>query len=272
MASRSQFAKVFWFFSSKKNRLLCLSVNTPTRALSRIEARALKPGDEHYSAYVGPPALYDLMGASQFRLLTALGLRETHRLLDFGCGSLRAGRMFLPYLLPGHYHGIEPNAWLVTDAIAAEVGEAQVALKQPRFSHNDDFATDVFGVTFDFILAQSILSHTGRDLTGRLLSNFAGSLAETGLVLATFVHVGSMGLAQETEASGWIYPGCVAYQPETVLAQIRSAGLWGLWLPWYHPSQQWYVMAKLPKYLPPRAKFPHLSGAVLTGGEFAASS
>ena len=243
-----------------------------TRRLDRTNAKGLTAGDDHYSAYVGPPALYDLMGASQFRLLTALGLRERHSVLDFGCGSLRAGRLLLPYLQPGKYFGIEPNAWLVRDAVAAEIGDDQIRLKKPRFSHNADFRTDVFGTQFDFILAQSILSHTGRDLTQRVLANFAASLADAGLVLATFVHVGSMGLAAETQEDGWVYPGCFAYHPETILGWIRAAGLHGRWLPWFHPSQQWYAMAKLPRHLPPAAKFSHLSGAVLSDMDFAASS
>ncbi|MFP8873463.1 MAG: hypothetical protein VCB42_02780, partial [Myxococcota bacterium] len=83
-----------------------------TRHVSSEEARTLEPGSEHYTAYVGPPRDYDSMGATQFRLLCTLGLREHHRLLDFGCGSLRAGRFLIPYLKPGHYHGVEPNRWL----------------------------------------------------------------------------------------------------------------------------------------------------------------
>ncbi|MHC4422967.1 MAG: hypothetical protein ACYS1E_20600, partial [Planctomycetota bacterium] len=71
------------------------------RDLPRDEAQQLRAGAEHYMAYVGPPDRYDLMGASQFRLLCTLGLRAPHRLLDFGCGSLRAGRLFIPYLNPG---------------------------------------------------------------------------------------------------------------------------------------------------------------------------
>jgi cyclopropane fatty-acyl-phospholipid synthase-like methyltransferase len=242
------------------------------RALTRSQARTLKPGDPHYTAYVGPPDLYDLMGASQFRLLCTLGLRDTHKLLDFGCGSLRVGRLLLPYLQPGNYHGIEPNAWLVQDAIANEIGNDQIRIKQPKFSHNADFATDVFGTKFDFILAQSIISHTGRQLTAQLLRNFTASLTDIGIALATFVHVGSMGLAEETQAEGWIYPECVAFHPDTVLATIRAAGLHGTWLPWHHPSQQWYAMAKSSKILPPKAKLAHLSGAVLNTPEFAAST
>src|ERR1700722_19889133 len=72
-------------------------------AKAKVEEIAqLRPGDPHYMAYVGPPTHYDFMGATQFRLLCALGLRAHHTLLDFGCGSLRAGRFFLTYLDPGN--------------------------------------------------------------------------------------------------------------------------------------------------------------------------
>jgi len=51
----------------------------------------LETGSKHYRAFVGPPDKYDLVSAMQFNLLTSLGLRECHHLLDIGCGSLRAG-------------------------------------------------------------------------------------------------------------------------------------------------------------------------------------
>jgi hypothetical protein len=73
-------------------------METPDRDLSEEHAKQLRPGAEHYMAYVGPPDQYDLMGASQFGLLVTLGLRDTHRVLDFGCGSLRLGRQLIPYV------------------------------------------------------------------------------------------------------------------------------------------------------------------------------
>ena len=55
--------------------------------------RGLQLGDHHYRAFVDFPGRYDVGAAAmQFSLLTALGLREDHSLLDIGCGSLRAGR------------------------------------------------------------------------------------------------------------------------------------------------------------------------------------
>ena len=50
----------------------------------------------NYKGYDGSDDNYDLVGAMQFNLLTALGLREYHKFLDIGCGSLRAGRLSTP--------------------------------------------------------------------------------------------------------------------------------------------------------------------------------
>ncbi|WP_036279066.1 class I SAM-dependent methyltransferase [Methylocystis sp. ATCC 49242] len=244
-------------------------MSNDVKSLMRADAKKLQPGDAHYSAYVGPPQHYDFMGASQFRLLTTLGLRDHHRLLDFGCGSLRAGRLFIPYLLPGNYYGIEPNKWLIEEAIEKEVGRDQIRIKQPHFSHNSDFDSRVFGVKFNFIVAQSIFSHCGADLIEAALAGFRDVLEDDGLVLATFVHLGAAGLNEEFTDKGWAYPRCVAYRPETILGFIRSAGLVGDWIPWRH-WQDWYMIGRTRAALPHKSSFGHLTGVVLRDRELSA--
>ena len=131
----------------------------------------LKPGDPHYRAYVGPPADYDLIAAMTFNLLTTLGLRQHHSLLDVGCGSLRIGRLLIPYLNRGKYFGIEPAEWLVAEGIKQELGETVVQTKRPTFFFTDSPETVVRAkVSFDFALAQSIFSHCGLDLIRGWLS------------------------------------------------------------------------------------------------------
>ena len=247
-------------------------MNEQVRNISREDAKKLGPGAHHYSAFVGPPWEYDFMGATQFRLLTTLGLRENHKLLDFGCGSLRAGRLLIPYLLPEHYFGVEPNTWLVEDAIRCEIGADQIRIKRPKFSNNKEFSADEFETKFDYIVAQSIFSHTGRDLLVRALANFKQNLQETGLVLATLIHANTKGLGAEYKGNGWVYPGCVAYEPETILQLIRGAGLYGQLLPWFHPRQYWYLMAQSQARLLPLSKLSHLSGAVVYSKDLASST
>lgn len=237
-----------------------------TRNLTRAEATTLRPGDNHYAAYVGPPGQYDFMGATQFRLLTTLGLRAGHRVLDFGCGSLRTGRLLIPYLDPGCYFGIEPNEWLLRDAIGAEVGEDLVRIKRPSFDANADFQVDVFGVAFDFVVAQSVFSHASSGLVERGLSGFRGVLADGGLVACTFVDAPSSELS--SHADGWTYPGCVRYTHDEVMALFGTCGLSAVRLPWYHPRQVWYLAAKPGGWLPREAELAHLTGAVLNAPEF----
>jgi SAM-dependent methyltransferase len=233
------------------------------RGLTRDAAKALHAGSEHYTAYVGPPDQYDFMGATQFRLLTALGLREHHAVLDFGCGSLRAGRLLIPYLLEGRYYGLEPNRWLIDDAIERELGQAIIDLKRPTFLHHSDFSATTFGVSFDYILAQSIFSHAGPDLVSRCLADFRSCLKKSGLILATFVQPHQIGTSEDPGESGWVYPGCVTYKLDTVMAMIEGAGLVGRALPWFHPRQTWFAMALSPDELPALSDGVHLSGVVL---------
>jgi SAM-dependent methyltransferase len=240
------------------------------RTLTDLQAKSLPAGAAHYTAYVGPPGQYDLMGATQFRLLVTLGLREFHHVLDFGCGSLRAGRLLIPYLAPGHYHGIEPNRWLVEDAVERQLGADMVALKRPHFHDFDDFRAERCGVEFDFILAQSIFSHCGADLIATSLRGFRQALTPRGLALVTLLHPGQDG-ATEFDGSGWVYPRSVAHARRTVTAIIAAAGLFGRPLPWFHPRQTWYALARDPGALPPRAFDRHLRGSLLNVPDWQAS-
>jgi SAM-dependent methyltransferase len=234
--------------------------NPNTRQLSAEQAVKLDAGADHYRAYVGPPDQYDFMGATQFRLLTTLGLRESHNLLDFGCGSLRAGKLFIPYLLPGRYFGLDPNKWLIDEAIEKELGRDIINLKRPTFRHDDDFRPTRFETSFDFVVAQSIFSHTGSDLIGKMVREFRACLKPDGLVLATFVLPHQMDGAAEFTGTGWVYPDCVAYEPDTIISLIAQGGLVGRQLPWFHPRQTWFVMAHRVDALPSPVEDTELAG------------
>ncbi|MEJ2220817.1 MAG: class I SAM-dependent methyltransferase [Desulfobacterales bacterium] len=231
-----------------------------------MDISKLKPGDNHYQAYVGPPAQYDFMGATQFRLLCTLGLRAHHYLLDFGCGSLRSGRLFLSYLDEGRYFGIEPNKWLIEDSISNQVGKDLIELKKPRFDYNSDFKTDVFSEQFDFIVAQSIFSHTGRDIIATAMRNMKESLKPDGLIVATFIE----GI-KDYDGNGWVYPDCVKYSPVTIKRFAKETGLFASRIPWFHPRQTWYLFGRNKSRLPNKVMRRYLAGAVLFEPEFAAS-
>ena len=203
----------------------------------------LKPGDAHYRAYVGPPEDYDLIAAMTFNLLTTLGLRQHHSLLDVGCGSLRIGRLLIPYLNRGKYFGIEPNEWLVREGIKRELGETLLEIKSPTFFFSD--SPDMIAqanTSFDFVLAQSIFSHCGLDLVKNWLSAISHSLAQNGALIATFL-IGE----EDSSKTGWIYPDCVNYRRATLERAASDVKLRFEILDWKHPRQTWALFAA-PKF------------------------
>ena len=240
-----------------------------TRNLSIEQAGKLPAGADHYRAYVGPAGRFDFMSSSQFALLFALGIREHHKVLDFGCGSLRLGRLLIPFLREGGYFGIDPNAWLIEEALDRELGRGIVDIKKPIFAYNDDFSTKVFSEKFDFTMAQSILTHTGPGTLRTFIRSAAETLSENGLLLFSYVRDPNQDCPLPND--GWYYPECVRYSESWILEEVHAAGLHGLPLPWYHPGAVWMAASRTPSGLPNAENLDLLKGAVLREPQFTAS-
>ena len=198
-----------------------------------------KPGSDHYRSYIGWPENYDVVAASAFSLMAELGLREEHKLLDIGCGSLRIGRLFIPYLNVGNYVGVEPNEWLVRDGIKYETGQDQIDIKKPRFYFTDTTSGLPDDEMFDFALAHSVFTHGGLDIIEQWLCDVSARLKKNGVLVATFKTD-----ATDSEVQGWAYPECLRYRPETLSELARDVGLYFQLEEWYHPTQQWALFAK----------------------------
>jgi len=218
---------------------------------SKKDIYKLPPGStDHYTAYVGPPSHWDIKAAMQFRLLCAFGLRENHTLLDFGCGSLRAGRLFIPYLLPEKYFGLDPNKWLIDDSIKNEVGNDLIEIKKPKFFYNDDFKCPSDVEKFDFILAQSICSHAAEDLVDKILSEFSTAIKDDGVILMTFVLKEKYPKIYKPDQKGWIYPGCASHAEETLATLFMKYRLHYKKLKWEHTFQTWFVLSRDARKIP----------------------
>lgn len=200
----------------------------------------LKAGDRHYRAFVGPPNKYDLVAAMQFNIATHFGLREEHFLLDIGCGSLRAGRLFIPYLLSERYFGVEPNAWLIEEGIRQNIGKDLVKMKKPCFSNNSVFCFSEFDRNFDFLLAQSIFSHASPSQIKKCFSEAQKVMKENSIFLATFVEGESNYSGEE-----WMYPNCVTYTFDGIRNLAEEQGLICKRVDFPHPNgQSWLVISR----------------------------
>ena len=225
-----------------------------------------KAGDKHYRAFVGAPDGYDILAALQFNLLTTLGLVETHHVLDVGCGSFCAGRLLIPYLLPKHYCGLEPEEWLVRQAIENELGQDLVRIKQPAFSNNAAFELTIFGRRFDFILAESIFSHAAASQISACLHAAARCLNPSGLMAASF----ALGDDDYT-GSEWVSPQRVRYTEAGIARLATEAGLAMRIIEWPHPEETWMLLCladQQHRLREPTSAFLRLDPALVTVDEF----
>jgi len=222
---------------------------TPAESVFMYEhANRLPIGSRHYRSFVGPPMRYGDMSATQFTLLYLGGLQETDMLLDVGCGALRLGRLAIPFLQPGHYHCIEPNPWLIRDALHFELGEAILSVKSPAFAFNANFDRPVVRgrrYKYHFVIAQSIFSHTGQNMYMFTLKKLAKYFHNDTIMLATSVPTDvSPELSPCSSVQGWLYPQSCSMSHDAVLSAANDSTLLAVPLAWPHERQQWYAYCR----------------------------
>jgi len=186
---------------------------------NQIRGLNYSAGDCHYRAFVGPPERYDLVGALQFNLLTYLGLRDTHYLLDIGCGSLRAGKLYICYLLPGRYYGIEAKRWLVEDGIKYEIGADAIRIKKPNFSYDSSFNLSQFNRKFDFLIAQSIFTHSPPYIISKCLDEAKKVMLPSSIFAVNFLE-GDKNYCGES----WVYPDSITYTTNFLTNLVKDKG------------------------------------------------
>lgn len=132
--------------------------------------------------------LWDELGPLQLEFLKGEGLRPEHRLLDIGCGTLRAGRHLIRFLEPGGYTGTELSA-AALEAARALVGREGLAGRAPRLVHVADgnlrFA-ELGGGRFDFILAHSVFTHLPAERVEEAFAHVGRAMAPGALFFFTW--------------------------------------------------------------------------------------
>ncbi|MEP7190009.1 MAG: class I SAM-dependent methyltransferase [Roseiflexaceae bacterium] len=203
----------------------------------------LDAGARHHRAWVGSPDNYDLSSALQFCLLTSLGLRENHTLLDIGCGSLRGGRLALMYLLPERYFGIEPEGWLIEAGIQKEIGQDLVDLKKPSFNTDGNFTLSVFQRSFDYLIAQSVFSHATQAQIHRCLEEATKVMTPSSLFITNFMEG-----PDNYSGDEWVYPGCSEFTMDFMTKLVESHGLLCKPIAWPHPIGLSWIVIHRPEY------------------------
>jgi SAM-dependent methyltransferase len=126
------------------------------------------------------------LGKLQFDYLTGHGLQPGDRMLEIGCGNLRAGRLFIDYLDPGNYYGIDisPDILLAAQRTVTEYG---LQAKLPHLMLVNDLR---FGFLpdekFTVVHAHSVFSHSPAEVVDECLAHVGRIMTRDAIFDFTF--------------------------------------------------------------------------------------
>jgi SAM-dependent methyltransferase len=140
----------------------------------------------------GIGGMWDEMGELQFDFLKAQGLLPSHTLLDIGCGTLRGGRMFIPYLEEGHYTGFDVSRRAI-DAAEDLCRREGLLFHKPRLLHVPEGRLDFSFLSdrYDFLLAQSVFSHLREPHISECFNNIRNIMTKESRFFFTFYEANS---------------------------------------------------------------------------------
>ncbi len=137
--------------------------------------------------------MWNELGQLQFEYLKTAGLKPKNNLLDIGCGSLRGGLKFIPYLQPRHYYGFDLNIKLIEAGLAVEVKNAGLdhRVHIDNFAAAKNFNFPSRWPQMDVALGFSLLTHLNYQSLSICLKKTAGVLKKGGKFYATVFEVGA---------------------------------------------------------------------------------
>ena len=159
------------------------------------------------------------VGQMQFDYLVSHGLKPGMRLLEIGCGNLRAGRLFIDYLDAGNYYGIDISPDILLAALHT-LAEEGLQPKLPHLTLVQDLKLEFLPAGhFDVVHAHSVFSHCPVEVIDECLAHVGRVMKPGGFFDFTF---------DRTEgAEHHVLHEDFYYRTETLVALAGRHGLTG---------------------------------------------
>jgi len=180
--------------------------------------------------YGVPVENFEFAGREQLTYLLQAGLNPDSKVLDIGCGVLRAGYWLIHFLDPGCYCGIEPHEGRIETGTHSIVEPEVLRHKAPRFDTNPNFNTSVFGEKIDFFLAYSIWTHAAKRQIQTMLDGFVRDSNDSAAFLVSYLPSGWrhadytgdqwFGTSHESDV-----PGTISHSFRWIRAECDQRGL-----------------------------------------------
>jgi len=126
------------------------------------------------------------VGQMQFDYLLGHGLGPAMKVLDIGCGNLRAGRLFVDYLETGHYYGVDISPEILL-AAAETITQFGLQAKLPHLTLVQNLQLAFLpSEAFDVVNAHSVFTHSPLDVIDECLRNVGRVMTPVGFFDFTF--------------------------------------------------------------------------------------
>jgi len=154
----------------------------------------------------------------EFDFLKKQGLNTESVFLDYGCGSLRLGRVLIPYLGKGNYNGLDMTDTFYMDGLE-EIGQDIVDEKRPNLHViNDRTIRDLSQKNIDYIFSSAVLYHIPEDELLSYFEKISTLMSENTVAFVDFTDSPSF---KHKSKLTWSYPASL------ILDKINTIGLKG---------------------------------------------